>query len=768
MWRCPEPPAVANATWFWCGAPYVLNSECTYECDAGFTVNGGDTVKTCSPGLVWAGADIVCLIDGNWGAWTSFSACSSGCGFGLQGRTRTCTDPAPAGGGADCAGAAVSSLLCYRTDQCDSQGGALDPSDGVSSDLGGLGVAESNASLVDVLKWRTGQPLPETYDGDERPIAEARWFETASRVHVLRLNSISEDHANLSVTVQYELAWFDPRLVQLTRTWMPVPPDILWSPPLQYGRTVRGATTVGEEGTSMWLNSQGMIVYKLTRKFKLKCGLELVRFPFDTQVCSTELNAYNGVRIQFFPSSLLERTPIRTNVLGVVSQYRLTGVELHAGYNSLVTNASGCDYFVEKCDYDSVEECDFSMFHDCDDEEDCQRCKELIGECRYDFGDCSDYPLGTSTYSTVGIKLHLRRRLWRYMFTLFFPSVVVVLCSLFQTWLPLTTSVISARVVLGSTALLVMVKQSIGVHRVLWATEAQGRDVWLFGCLAVVIAALLETAVAHNVHCWEERKKKKREEERKVFDKVRIPRPKMHNPYLFVNSPTLEAESGTEEFLWRPPETEKPRQKTTKRNKHKKTRKHKLSKVEQSSEKIPKDVAEKKEGEPLPDPAHVDRPRKYSQNAIFTFLGPEMESGTEELLWVPRENEKSKRQPGKSLSSHKKGKRIAKDGATAASSKQDPATRENGVANKNNQTEAEPANITPTVHETSADPPVIKAQALPVFIPRKEPKYRQPEPTAPIKKSKDITDRIEKVARLLLPLSFVVFSAVYWSHYMHY
>ncbi|KAI8499665.1 hypothetical protein Bbelb_227160, partial [Branchiostoma belcheri] len=528
----------------------------------------------------------------------------------------------------------------------------------------------------------------------------ARWFETASRVHVLRLNSISEDHANLSVTVQYELAWFDPRLVQLTRTWMPVPPDILWSPPLQYGRTVRGAATVGEEGTSMWLNSQGMIVYKLTRKFKLKCGLELARFPFDTQVCSTELNAYNGVRIQFFPSSLLERTPIRTNVLGVVSQYRLTGVELHAGYNSLVTNASGCDYFVEKCDYDSVEECDFSMFHDCDDEEDCQRCKELIGECRYDFGDCSDYPLGTSTYSTVGIKLHLRRRLWRYMFTLFSPSVVVVLCSLFQTWLPLTTSVISARVVLGSTALLVMVKQSIGVHRVLWATEAQGRDVWLFGCLAVVIAALLETAVAHNVHCWEERRKKKREEARKVFAKVRIPRPKMHNPYLFVNSPTLEAESGTEEFL----------------------------------------------------------PRKYSQNAIFTFLGPEMESGTEELLWVPRENEKSKKKPGKSLSSNKKGKRIAKDGATAAS-KQKSATRKNRVANNNNQSATEPANNTPTVHETSTDPSVIKAQALPVFIPRKEPKYKQPEPTAPIKKSKDITDRIEKIARLLLPLSFVVFSA---------
>ncbi|XP_078576788.1 uncharacterized protein LOC144862282 [Branchiostoma floridae x Branchiostoma japonicum] len=551
---------------------------------------------------------------------------------------------------------------------------------------------------------------------------------------------------------------------------MPVPPDILWSPPLQYGRTVRGAAAVDEEGTTMWLNSQGMIVYKITRKFKLKCGLELARFPFDTQFCSTQLHAYNGVRIRFFPSSILERTPIRTDVLGVVSQYQLMGVELQAGYNSLLTNASGCDYFVEKCDYEGVDdECQSVQFDHCDGEE-CDRCKQLIGECRYNFGDCSDYPLGTSTYSTVGIKLHLRRRLWRYVFTLFFPSIVVVLSSLFQTWLPLTTSVISARVVLGSTALLVMVKQSTGVHRVLWATEAQARDIWLFGCLAIVIAALLETAIAHNVYCWEERKKKEREKEQKVFAKVRIPRPKMHNPYLLVNSPALEAESGTEEFLWSPRQPQKPIQPTTKRRRHKKSRmKSNISKTEKPRAMTKKDASEKKGEEEVALPAKADkampnRQRKYSQNIIITFLGPEVESGTEELLWVPLEKTKPKKQQTKGRPIHKKGEQIAGN-----VSKHDTyATKRDHITSSENAVSKNTKNASQAVPKTSVTDPASRTQVLPVFIPRKEPKFRQPEPAEPVEKPKDITDRIDEIARLLLPLSFVVFCVVYWAHYMRY
>ena len=43
-------------------------------------------------------------IDGHWGRWSSWTACSVTCGYGTHTRTRTCEDPAPKYGGKDCRG----------------------------------------------------------------------------------------------------------------------------------------------------------------------------------------------------------------------------------------------------------------------------------------------------------------------------------------------------------------------------------------------------------------------------------------------------------------------------------------------------------------------------------------------------------------------------------------------------------------------------------------------------------------------------------------
>ena len=43
-------------------------------------------------------------MDGGWTQWSSWSSCSKTCGVGSRTRTRTCTNPAPVGGGADCVG----------------------------------------------------------------------------------------------------------------------------------------------------------------------------------------------------------------------------------------------------------------------------------------------------------------------------------------------------------------------------------------------------------------------------------------------------------------------------------------------------------------------------------------------------------------------------------------------------------------------------------------------------------------------------------------
>lgn len=55
-----------------------------------------------------------CPIDGGWSAW---GGCSASCGGGIKSRTRSCTNPAPQYGGANCSGSSSESASC-NTQSC--------------------------------------------------------------------------------------------------------------------------------------------------------------------------------------------------------------------------------------------------------------------------------------------------------------------------------------------------------------------------------------------------------------------------------------------------------------------------------------------------------------------------------------------------------------------------------------------------------------------------------------------------------------------------
>jgi len=62
-----------------------------------------------------AGADMskICVsVNGNWGGWSGFSACTKKCGGGMQKRTRACNHPKPSFGGSGCHGSSVQSRSC--------------------------------------------------------------------------------------------------------------------------------------------------------------------------------------------------------------------------------------------------------------------------------------------------------------------------------------------------------------------------------------------------------------------------------------------------------------------------------------------------------------------------------------------------------------------------------------------------------------------------------------------------------------------------------
>ena len=51
-------------------------------------------------------------VDGVWSIWADWAACSLTCGDGTQTRSRTCDNPAPSNGGADCVGSTDDTQAC--------------------------------------------------------------------------------------------------------------------------------------------------------------------------------------------------------------------------------------------------------------------------------------------------------------------------------------------------------------------------------------------------------------------------------------------------------------------------------------------------------------------------------------------------------------------------------------------------------------------------------------------------------------------------------
>lgn len=83
---------------------------------------------------------IFITVDGVWASWGSYGACTVTCGGGTQERQRTCTNPVPQYGGANCPGSTVSSQAC-NTQNC-------------PSEYGVLSIFKKVTCTYDVIQWR--------------------------------------------------------------------------------------------------------------------------------------------------------------------------------------------------------------------------------------------------------------------------------------------------------------------------------------------------------------------------------------------------------------------------------------------------------------------------------------------------------------------------------------------------------------------------------------------------------------------------------------
>ncbi|XP_074858282.1 hemicentin-1 isoform X3 [Carettochelys insculpta] len=107
---CNSDPCPIHGNW----GPWSVWGTCSRSCGGGqmrryrtcdnpHPLNGGRACAGADTQTQRCNADL-CPVDGNWGAWQSWTRCSASCGGGEQTRMRLCTNPAPSHGGRPCPG----------------------------------------------------------------------------------------------------------------------------------------------------------------------------------------------------------------------------------------------------------------------------------------------------------------------------------------------------------------------------------------------------------------------------------------------------------------------------------------------------------------------------------------------------------------------------------------------------------------------------------------------------------------------------------------
>jgi Thrombospondin type 1 domain len=128
-----KPAATSQSCNIQACAP-VVNGSCNnstqYACSAGTSASnvagscGGSSTWSClgsgggtnATSCSIANAACVPVVNGGWSAWGGGS-CSVSCGGGTMTQTRTCNNPVPSGGGANCVGSSTQTISC-NTQSC--------------------------------------------------------------------------------------------------------------------------------------------------------------------------------------------------------------------------------------------------------------------------------------------------------------------------------------------------------------------------------------------------------------------------------------------------------------------------------------------------------------------------------------------------------------------------------------------------------------------------------------------------------------------------
>eukprot|EP01059_Diplonema_ambulator_P034878 TRINITY_DN8034_c0_g1_i1.p1 TRINITY_DN8034_c0_g1~~TRINITY_DN8034_c0_g1_i1.p1 ORF type:complete len:486 (+),score=27.22 TRINITY_DN8034_c0_g1_i1:99-1556(+) len=119
--------------------------------------------------------------------------------------------------------------------------------------------------------------------------------------NLARVNDLNIVNQTLHVNVILRQSWVDERLswdsTECNETVLMAPGDGLWRPDTYFSNSNEITSTDGAEFTKVW--QDGVVLWSKQYILKVFCNMDLAYYPFDTQRCTLDLEAYSTTELQY-------------------------------------------------------------------------------------------------------------------------------------------------------------------------------------------------------------------------------------------------------------------------------------------------------------------------------------------------------------------------------------------------------------------------------------------------------------------------------------
>uniref|UniRef100_A0A182QR83 pH-sensitive chloride channel 2 n=1 Tax=Anopheles farauti TaxID=69004 RepID=A0A182QR83_9DIPT len=332
--------------------------------------------------------------------------------------------------------------------------------------------------LTHVCRYdRLERPKTESINGTSQPV------KVHTRAYIYFMQNLEAHDLQFKIHALLQFRYVDPRLVFKEVAPNRLKPimgeqslrDLLWVPHV-FLANERSSDILGtaEKDILTSISPDGTVVVSTRISATLYCWMNLQKFPFDEQHCSTVLESwmYNENDLVL---SWEKRSPVTLAPELHLTEYVL----LQMFTNTSVINA-----------------------------------------------DLSDLRHGsfTGNYSSLSFTVHLAREMGFYMMDYFIPSIMLVMISWVTFWLQADQS--APRITLGTSTMLTFITLASAQGKTLpKVSYIKASEIWFLGCTGFIFGSLVEFAFVNTIWRRKRNVEVKKVNSKHVLKQAITPRP---------------------------------------------------------------------------------------------------------------------------------------------------------------------------------------------------------------------------------------------------